>query len=101
MIAVDFSISLGEDNSTFDISWTPSFTGANAITSYIVTPPPARTSEGGQDLTVRCPLSCSPDVPCQCTGLAVGECVTVNISAVNCDSQEGEAMEITVASSNQ
>ena len=52
-----------------------------------------------EDSTVNCPSSCTPNVPCQCIGLAVGECVTVNISAVNCDTQEGAATEVLVASS--
>ena len=57
------------------------------------------TTAEREDLTVNCPSSCIPDVPCQCTGLAIGDRVTVNISAVNCDTQEGAATEIFVASS--
>ena len=56
-------------------------------------------AEIGEDLSVNCPSFCAPKVPCQCTGLAVGKCVTVTILAVNCDTQEGAATEILVASS--
>ena len=56
-------------------------------------------AEIGEDLTVNCPSSCAPDVPCQCTGLAVGDRVTVNISAVNCETQEGTAAAVIIASS--
>ena len=101
IIDTDFSISLGEENSTFytfTITWNSSFTTANAITSYVIFPPTSTTE--GQDLTVSCPPSCSPlpDVPCQCSGLSVGERVTVNISTINCDTQEGEPVTVTVAS---
>ena len=99
ILDTDISISLGEDNSTFytfNISWNLSFTTANAITSYVISPPTSTTE--GQDLTVSCPPSCSPDVPCQCSGLAVGERVTMNISAINCDTQEGAPVTVTVAS---
>ena len=91
-------ISLQEENATFnafDISWNPSIAAAYAITSYIVTP---LTTTEGEDLTINCPSSCSPVIPCPCTGLAVGERVTVNISAVNCDTQEGAAVAVTIAS---
>ena len=99
----DISISLGEDNATFytfNISWNPSFTTANAITSYVISPLTSTTEGQDIDLAVSCPPSCSPlpDVPCQCSGLAVGERVTVNISAINCDTQEGEPVTVTVTS---
>ena len=71
----------------------PSFTTTYAVTSYVVTP---LTTTEGEYLTVNCPPSCSLDVPCQCTGL--GERVTVNISAINCDTQEGAAVAVTIAS---
>ena len=99
VIGTDFLISLEEDNNStfkFTISWNSSFTNTNAIISYIVTPPTTTTE--GRDLAINCPPSCSPDAPCQCTGLPVGERVVVNISAINCDTQQGEAMEVTVAS---
>ena len=100
-IDTDFSISLGEENSTFytfNISWNSSFTTASAITSYVISPPTSTTEGQDIDLAVSCPPSCSPDVPCQCSGLAVGGRVTVNISAINCDTQEGKPMTVTVAS---
>ena len=45
---------------------------------------------------MECPPFCSPDEPCQCTGLEMGERVTVAISAINCGNQEGLAIEVTV-----
>ena len=47
---------------------------------------------------VQCPSSCSPDVPCQCTGLPGGEQVKVNISAVNCGDKEGPIRMVTISS---
>ena len=67
------SISLGEDNSTFytfNVSWNPLFTTTNAITFYVISPPTSTTEGQDIDLAVSCPFSCSPDVPCQCSGLS-------------------------------
>ena len=104
VIGTDFSISRSpeeDDNSTFKfmISWNSSsaFTGTNAVTSYIVTPPTITTE--GRDVAVDCPPSCSLDAPCQCsTGLRLEERIIINISAINCGTQQGEAVEVTVAS---
>ena len=98
IISTDSFTILGEENSTFSrftILWNFSFTTMYAITSYVIIP--LITTEK-EDLTFNCPSSCSPYVPCQCSGLAMGERVTVKISAVNCDIQEGEAVAITIAS---
>lgn len=99
VISTDFLISSEEDNNStfkFTISWNSSFTSINAITSYIVTPPTSTIE--GRDVAIDCPLSCSLDAPCQCTGLRLGERIIVNISAINCGTQRGEAVEVTVAS---
>ena len=102
IISTDFTIFLGEENSTlsdtFNVSWNPSFTATNAITSYVISPPTSTTEGQDIDLAVSCPPFCSPDVPCQCSGLAVGGRVTVNILAINCDTQEGKPVTVTVAS---
>ena len=80
------------------ISWDPSFNTAYGVSFYRVTPVHVTIADR-EDLTVKCPSSCVPEIPCQCTGPAVGERVTVNISAVNCDTQEGTAAAVIVASS--
>ena len=98
--STDFSISPEDgNNSTFKfmMSWNSSFTNSNAVTSYIVTPP--TTTVEGRDVAVDCPPSCSLDAPCQCSaGLRLGERIIINISAINCGAQQGEAVEVTIAS---
>ena len=99
VIGTDFWISSEEDNNStfkFMISWNSSFTSTNAITSYIVTPPTSTIEV--RDVAINCPRSCTLDAPCQCTGLPFGERIIVNISAINCGTQQGEAVEVTVAS---
>ena len=64
-----------------------SFNTAHGVTSYGV-------AASGGSITV-CPSSCSPSEPCQCTGLVVGENISINISATNCEfSQEGSSTAI-------
>ena len=67
--------------------WSPVFNTAHGVTSYGV-------AASGGSITV-CPSSCSPSEPCQCTGLVVGEDISINISATNCEfSQEGSSTAI-------
>ena len=92
----DFIISFGESSgatTSFNFAWDSSFNSRHSITSYRVVPA-ARTGTS----MVQCPPSCSPGVPCQCTGLLVGEQVKVNISAINCDDQEGPVRIVTISS---
>lgn len=92
-----FVVSLDETSFTtlsFNFTWDSSFNSAHAITSYSVAP---ITASRGSSV-IECPPSCPPNLPCQCTGLAVGEQVDLTISAVNCDSQMGPIRIITVAS---
>ena len=72
---------------TLSITWSPVFNTAYGVTSYRVA-----ASVGS---TAVCPSSCSPSEPCQCTGLVVGEDISINISATNCEfSEEGSSTTI-------
>ena len=69
------------------IMWSPVFNTAHGVTYY-------RVAASGGSIAV-CPLACSPSEPCQCTGLLVGENISINISATNCEfGQEGSSTTI-------
>ena len=92
----NFIISFEETNATtvsFNFTWDSTFNSVHAITSYRVIP---GVSEGRS--IVECPSSCSPNTPCRCTGLVVGEQVNVSISAINCGNQHGPIRVATVSS---
>ena len=83
-----------EDFVSFNLTWNSNFNSDYAVTFYIITPD--STTEGSS--VIRCPQSCYPDVPCQCNGLARGERMTINVSAVNCGNQEGIAAAVGIIS---
>ena len=92
----DYIISFEETSATtmsFNFTWDSTFNSVHAITFYRVVP---IASQGSS--VVECPSSCSPDVPCQCIGLATGEQVNVSISAMNCGDQVGPVYLVTVSS---
>ena len=93
-----YVISFGEADGapatmSFNFTWDSTFNSRHAITSYRVVP----TNNGGSSV-VECPSSCPPDVPCRCIGLRVGDQEQVNLSAINCDTQEGLVSMVTIAS---
>ena len=86
----------------FNFTSDPTFNFNYAITAYRIRP--QYMYNGNRELPlfgslIECPSLCSPDAPCQCTGLEMGVYVTVAISAINCENQEGPAVVITVATS--
>ena len=92
-----YVVSLEKESATlmsFNFTWDSSFNSAHAVASYRVVP---ITAIQGSSV-IECPPSCPPNLPCQCTGLVVGEEVDLNISAVNCGNQIGSVRLTTVAS---
>ena len=93
----NFVISLEKTSATtmsFIFTWDSTFNSVHDITSYRVIP---GISEGHS--AVKCPSSCSPNTPCRCIGLVVGDQVNVSISAINCGNQDGPIRMVTVSSS--
>ena len=87
--------SLKETNETltsFVLTWNSSFNSKYALTSYTLIAPIE------ENPMLACPYSCNPHVPCQCSGLARGNGITIAISAVNCENQEGIPKKIIIAS---
>ena len=93
----------------FNFTSNPTFDHSYAITAYKIRPLYAHSNkeiaQSNNDLSrslnddIECPPICSIDEPCQCTGLEIGERVTIAISAINCGNQEGPAVEVTVTTS--
>ena len=70
--------------SVLTITWNQAFTSVHDVTSYSV------TITGSS--VANCPPVCLPTEPCQCTTPAVGEPVSIRLSATNCGDQEGPAV---------
>ena len=67
----------------FNITWNSVFTSVHDVTLY-------RAVITGSS-TANCPLTCLPTEPCQCTAPAVGEPISITLSATNCGDQDGPA----------
>ena len=65
----------------FNITWTSAFTSLHDVTFY-------RAVITGSS-TANCPSTCRSREPCQCTPPAIGEPVSISLSATNCGDQEG------------
>ena len=90
----------------FNLTSNPTFNLNYAITAYKIRPLYGHSNkeiaQSNNNLSrslnndIKCPPICSIDEPCRCTGLEIGERVTIAISAINCGNQEGSAVEVTV-----
>ena len=71
------------DNPTFVIDWNEDFNTQYGIEGYMV-------AVSGHP-SINCSSTCSPSEECVCSGLFAGKNVLsyINISALNCDNQEG------------
>ena len=78
--------------------WDDGFNSANAVTKYFLSVNSSSLFGGDGSNDITCPLSCSVDEVCTCTGQLGRDGVNVNISAVNCDDQEGPPRTVTVKS---
>ena len=90
MVPTNFSISIESDITTITVNtsiiWDSSFNLVHNVTSYRV------VASGGS--AASCPSSCAPSSPCKCTGLGIGEDITLMISAINCGNQMGPPVAI-------
>ena len=83
----DFAMTFTTDHNNqiiLSIMWNPNFTSVHDVTYY-------RVVATGSSVA-RCPSLCLPSEPCQCTGPLAGENITISISAINCEDQEGSAL---------
>ena len=87
-VPTNFSISIESDSAAVNISitWDSAFNLVHNVTSYRV------VASGGS--AASCPSSCDPSSPCKCTGLEIGENITIMISAINCGDRMGPAVVI-------
>ena len=92
----------------FNFTSNPTFNLNYAVTAYKIRPLYGHSNkeiaQSNNNLSrslndIECPLICSIDEPCWCTGLEIGERITIAISAINCGNQEGPAVEVTVTTS--
>ena len=77
----DYNVTL-VSRSVFTITWNQEFTSLHGVTHYRIS--------SADSSTAICPPRCLPSEPCQCTPPAVGEPVSMSISATNCGDQEGQ-----------
>ena len=78
--------------------WDDDFNAANAVTAYHLSVNSSLLFGGESLNNITCPLSCALNETCTCTGQLGRDGFNANISAVNCNGQEGLPREVTVKS---
>ena len=97
----DISVTGWESDAPVDIVnitfiWDDDFNANNPITLYFISVTGPLIS--GARTNITCPPRCSPDKMCVCSGSLTRTGVNINISAGNCEDQQGPHIVITIKS---